>query len=166
MRFVVIGIDKQPYENPNPGGSFPSGWITYTSLPGNPLTDGVWEYIWRYGRQLSSMYGEDVGGDANDITIEYTYDANGMRTQRTNGRTTYSYIYNGDKLSQMTVGSNTLYFTYDASGIPMSLVYNDTEYYYAVSLQGDVLSIRRLHHCYMNSVFTQNEMEVIPMGRR
>ena len=39
-----------------------------------------------------------------------------MRTARTNGSTAYSYVYNGGSLSQMTVGSNTLYFTYDAWG--------------------------------------------------
>ena len=45
----------------------------------------------------------------------------GLRTQRTDGTKTYSYIYNGGILSQMTVGSDTLTFTYDASGRPLSV---------------------------------------------
>ena len=74
----------------------------------------------------------------------------------------YAYVYNGSSLMQMVVQTtvddgtpttDTLYFSYDASGIPMSLIYNGADYYYTVSLQGDVLSIRRLHHRCMNSVF-------------
>ena len=41
----------------------------------------------------------------------------------------------------MTVGSNTLYFSYDASGTPVSVTYNGTTYYYATNLQGDVTAI-------------------------
>ncbi len=41
----------------------------------------------------------------------------------------------------MTVGSNTLYFTYDASGSPLAVTYNGTTYYYALNLQGDVMAI-------------------------
>ena len=64
-----------------------------------------------------------------------------MRTQRSNGTTAYSYVYNGSQLSQMTVGSNTLNFAYDASGMPMMVTYNGTNYYYITNLQGDVMGI-------------------------
>ena len=74
-------------------------------------------------------------------TWNYTYDANGMRTQRSNGTTVYNYVYNGSQLTQMTVGSNTLKFAYDASGKPMMLTYNGTNYYYITNLQGDVMGI-------------------------
>ena len=70
-----------------------------------------------------------------------TYNQDGMRIRRTNGTVTYGYVYNGSQLSQMTVGSNTLNFSYDASGIPMSVSYNGTTYYYATNLQGDVTAI-------------------------
>ena len=74
-------------------------------------------------------------------TWNYIYDANGMRTQRSNGTTAYNYVYNGSQLSQMTVGSNMLNFAYDASGMPMMVTYNGTNYYYIVNLQGDVMGI-------------------------
>ena len=74
-------------------------------------------------------------------TWSYTYDANGMRTSRTNSTTTYNYVYNGSQLVQMTVGSNTLNFAYDASGMPMTVTYNGTNYYYITNLQGDVMGI-------------------------
>ena len=37
--------------------------------------------------------------------------------------------------------AETLSFSYDASGLPMSVVYNGTAYYYTVNLQGDVMAI-------------------------
>lgn len=74
-------------------------------------------------------------------TWSYTYNADGLRTQRSGGGTTYNYIYNGDKLSQMTKGSDTLNFFYDASGTPMSVQYNGTTYYYVTNIQGDVIAI-------------------------
>jgi len=70
-----------------------------------------------------------------------TYDADGLRTKRTDNSTTYGYVYNGGSLSSMTVGSNTLYFSYDASGTPVSVTYNGTAYYYATNLQSDVTAI-------------------------
>ena len=41
----------------------------------------------------------------------------------------------------MTVGNNTLDFTYDASGTPMSVTYGGSTYYYVTNLQGDVVAI-------------------------
>ena len=65
----------------------------------------------------------------------------GLRTQRADGTKTYSYVYNGGTLSQMTVGSDTLTFTYDASGRPLSVTLYGTTYYYVTNLQGDVTAI-------------------------
>ena len=68
-------------------------------------------------------------------TWTYTYDANGMRTSRSNGTTTYKYVYNGSSLVQMTVGSNTLYFTSD------TVTLNGITYYYVKNLHGDIVAI-------------------------
>ena len=38
-------------------------------------------------------------------------------------------------------GSNTLYFAYDASGVPMSVTYGNATYYYITNVQGDVTGI-------------------------
>ena len=74
-------------------------------------------------------------------SLSFTYNADGLRTKRTNGTTTYNYVYNGSSLSQMTVGNDVLYFAYDASGSPMSVTYGDATYYYVTNLQGDVVAI-------------------------
>ncbi len=54
--------------------------ITYDGV-GNPLTDGTWTYTWEHGRQLAQMSAEKLDGN-KDISITYTYDADGMRTGR------------------------------------------------------------------------------------
>jgi len=41
----------------------------------------------------------------------------------------------------MTVADKEMYFNYDASGVPVSIVYNGTSYYYVTNLQGDVVGI-------------------------
>lgn len=76
-------------------------------------------------------------------TWTYTYDADGLRTKRTNGiyGYTYTYVYNGSSLAMMTTGNNTLSFSYDASGTALAVQYNGTIYYYKTNLQGDVMGI-------------------------
>ena len=91
-------------------------------------------FTWKHGRQLATM-------SDGTTTWTYTYNADGMRTKRTNGTTTYNYVYNGSQLTQMTVGSNTLYISYDASGRPFTLNYNGAVYYYVLNMLGDVVGI-------------------------
>ena len=111
--------------------------VTYDAI-GNPLYDGTWTYTWEHGRQLASM-------SNGTTTWSYTYDANGMRTKRTNGTTTYSYVYNGSQLVQMVYVYNstatTFNFYYDASGAPLSVNINGTDYFYVTNLQGDIVAI-------------------------
>ena len=77
----------------------------------------------------------------SSVTWSFTYNANGMRTSRTNGTTTYQYVYTGTKLTQMTVGSNVLYFTYDAAGNPATVTLNGVTFVYTTNPQGDVTAI-------------------------
>ena len=62
----------------------------------------------------------------------------------------FAYVYNGGTLMQMVIETTvddgapvteTLSFSYDASGKPMNVIYNGTAYFYAVNLQGDVMAI-------------------------
>ena len=101
---------------------------------GNMLSDGTRTYTWRNGRELATV---TKGG----VTWTNTYNADGIRTKRTNGTNTYSYIYNGGSLSQMTVDGTVMNFAYDASGTPMAVTYGGATYYYATNIQGDVVAI-------------------------
>ena len=71
--------------------AFDGNAITYDAI-GNPLSDGTWTYTWQHGRQLAGMYGEGIGGGDNEVTITYTYDANGMRVGKTVTTKTYETI--------------------------------------------------------------------------
>ena len=62
----------------------------------------------------------------------------------------HEYVYASGKLlrevitttdAEGNVSTQTLDFTYDASGNPYSLTYNGTTYYYVVNLQGDVIRL-------------------------
>ena len=107
--------------------------ISYDEI-GNPISDGTRSYTWEHGRELSSL-------TKNNVTWNYTYDSNGMRTSRTNGTKTYQYVYNGSQLMQMSVGSYTFSFTYDASGTPQTISFDGDTYYYVTNIQGDVVGI-------------------------
>ena len=102
---------------------------------GNPTSYNGWTYTWEHGRQLARA-------EKNGTTWDYTYNADGLRTSKSNGTETWNYVYNGSQLTQMTKGSNTLYFTYDANGTPLTLTYNGNIFYYETNLQGDVVRIR------------------------
>ena len=109
--------------------------ITYDGI-GNPVNDGTWTYTWQHGRQLASMAKID-----QSETWQFTYNADGLRTQRTNGTTTYKYTYLGGQLTHMTVDGHTMYFAYDASGVPLAMTYDGVDYYYVTNIQEDVVSI-------------------------
>ena len=64
-----------------------------------------------------------------------------MRTSRSNGTKTYSYLYTNGLLSRMILGDDTLCFAYDAVGAPLTVNYNGTTFYYVTNLQGDVIAI-------------------------
>ena len=74
---------------------------------------------------------------------EMEYNTSGIRTKRVSEEKTYNYIYAGDKLMRMTVGKDTLDFSYDTNGVPLTMTYNGTVYYYITNLQGDVISLER-----------------------
>ena len=72
---------------------------------------------------------------------EMEYNTSGIRTKRISEEKTYNYIYAGDKLMRMTVGNDSLDFSYDTNGVPLTMTYNGTVYYYITNLQGDVISL-------------------------
>ena len=69
------------------------------------------------------------------------YDANGNRSKRISIDGTYNYLYSEGKLLRMSLEEDVLDFSYDTSGIPLTVTYNDTTYYYVTNLQGDVIGI-------------------------
>ena len=82
----------------------------------------------------------------SDYVWEFTYDANGMRTGRTDGVDTYTYVYNGSRLNYMTFNDETLTFLYSATGTPVAVIYETLisgpdYFYYVTNIQGDIIAI-------------------------
>ncbi|MDE6864310.1 MAG: hypothetical protein K2J41_08020, partial [Eubacterium sp.] len=103
---------------------------------GNILGYGSRCFNWYNGRQLESVYDSEIGLDCS-----YTYDENGIRTSKTvNGVTTYYNTRDGVILSQ-TDGTNTMYFQYDESGVPIGYIYNDIQIFYRTNQNGDVIGL-------------------------
>lgn len=107
--------------------------ITYDAI-GNPLTYNGYTFTWQKGRQLASASG-------NGKAITYKYGADGLRTEKTVDGVTTQYTYLSGLLVAQTDGTNTLRFSYTADGIPRSVNFNGTDYYYLYNLQGDVITI-------------------------
>ncbi len=109
--------------------------ITYDES-GNPLSyrDGM-TFTWEHGRQLASL-------QTDDNSVNYKYDSNGIRTQKSVDGTNTNYYYDSDKnLIGLTKGEDTLLFYYDSDGNVTSFKYNGTMYYYIKNLQGDIVKI-------------------------
>lgn len=99
---------------------------------------------WVQGWQLKQL---TVGGAA----VSYTYDANGIRTEKSAGGVTYEYITQSGKLvrEKATKGSKVyvMDFFYDNNGLPFAVNFSSDggasfkTYYYVLNLQGDVVKL-------------------------
>ena len=67
--------------------------------------------------------------------------SDGLRTKKTVNGTTTEYTYASGLLVSQSDPTTTLNFTYSADGIPRSVTYGESQYYYFYNLQGDVVAI-------------------------
>ncbi len=86
------------------------------------------------GRQLASA----VNGTNS---ISYSYDENGIRTQKTVNGIATNYNYHGSALISQVTGNDTLLFSYDASGNAAAVNHNGTYYYYVRNGQNDIIRL-------------------------
>ena len=100
---------------------------------GNPTTYRGYTMTWQ-GRRLT-------GATDGTTTTAYTYDENGIRTQKTVNGTATQYRYHGSVLISQVTGSNKLLFSYDANGNAVAVNYNGTYYYYVRNGQNDVIRL-------------------------
>ena len=100
---------------------------------GNPTTYRGYTMTWN-GRQLATATN-------GTNTISYSYDENGIRTQKTVNGTITNYNYHGSALISQVTGNDTLLFSYDASGNVVAVNYNGTYYYYVRNGQNDIIRL-------------------------
>jgi len=101
---------------------------------GNPLSDGIRSYTWEHGRQLATV-------TQNGVTWQNTYNADGLRTKRTDGTNTYEYVYYSGLLQYMEHNGQAVYFTHAPDGTPMGMLTEGNASFYITNLQGDVVAI-------------------------
>ena len=85
-----------------------------------------------------AMDGRELGGMSKSGTsIQYKYDGDGLRTEKTvNGKTTI-YSYTGSRLTHlMTEDEGNLYIRYDGNGEAIGLRRGGQEYTYVKNMQG------------------------------
>ena len=103
--------------------------ITYDAQ-GNPTNYLGHTLTWEKGRQLKSF-----------DNIQYTYNANGIRTGKTVNGVQHTYTLEGSKILQESWSGNTLVPLYDNEDSVCGILYNNTPFYFQKNLQGDVIAI-------------------------
>ncbi len=97
---------------------------------GNPTTYLGHTLTWEKGRQLKSF-----------DNIQYTYNANGIRTSKTVNGVKHTYTLDGTKVLRETWGDHVLIPLYDTAGEVIGIDYDNECYYFQKNLQGDVIGI-------------------------
>ena len=97
---------------------------------GNPTSYLGKTLTWEKGRQLKKF-----------DNIEYTYNANGIRTSKKVNGVLHTYTLDGTKILREAWGNNTLIPLYDNEDSVCGILYNETPYYFVKNLQGDIISI-------------------------
>ena len=97
---------------------------------GNPTSYLGHTLTWEKGRQLKSF-----------DNIQYTYNANGIRTSKTVEGTKHSYVLDGTKILREEWNGNTLIPLYDNEDSVCGISYNNEPYYFQKNLQGDIIAI-------------------------
>lgn len=105
--------------------------ITYDAQ-GNPTEYLGHNLTWEKGRQLKSF-----------DNIQYTYNANGIRTSKTIAGNKHTYILDGTKILKEVWdnGDEILEMLYDNEDNICGIIYNETPYFFQKNLQGDIIAI-------------------------
>jgi len=111
-------------------GQYFNYYFEYDNL-GNPLTDQFNTYAWD-GRELRSITNPNY-------TIDYKYNSDGYRTEKTVNGVTTKYYLDGDKVLYESNGTTTLNYYYDTL---IGFSYNNNDYFYTRNNFGDIIEIR------------------------
>ena len=114
--------------------------ISYDAI-GNPKTFNGYTLSW-HGRQLKKM-------TKSGSTIEFLYNADGIRASKTVNNVEHIYTLSGSQIVSESWGSNLLIYLYDESGSPIGMQYRNSSYavntfdtfYFEKNLQGDIIAV-------------------------
>ena len=74
-------------------------------------------------------------------TVQYQYDANGLRVGKIVNGTETTYTLHGKLLTHLKQGANEMHFYYDAQSRPAMVAFNGAYYMYLHNLQGDIVGL-------------------------
>ena len=127
-------------------------WKKGYQISGDEFEFG-YEYSWN-GRQLTSIkYFDMFSNPYYMLTLDFTYNADGIRTSKTVNGVEHKYYLNGSQiLAETWTEDNVEYmlvFVYDETGAPIAMKYRDSSYakdtydifLYEKNLQGDIIAI-------------------------
>ncbi|MBQ6832367.1 MAG: DNRLRE domain-containing protein [Oscillospiraceae bacterium] len=100
------------------------------------------QYRCKVSNGTQELYSNVVQIKLKTKTWRNSYNADGIRIGRTDGTNTYTYIYDGSRLTRVQYNGKLVRYNYDESGRPISLRYNNVLYFVDTNLQGDVVGIR------------------------
>lgn len=86
------------------------------------------------GRQLTDL-------SDTETTMSFKYDCNGIRTKKTVNGVETKYTYVGSMLVSQKTSDEVINFAYTAGGAPYGFTYDGQNYFYLLSLQGDIIGI-------------------------
>ena len=90
-------------------------------------------FTWQNGRQLSTA-------QKSGLSLSYTYNASGIRTEKTVNGVTTEYYLDGSSIVAEKTGTDVIWYLYDGMGLA-GFELNGTSYYYVYNGQGDVIGI-------------------------
>ena len=102
---------------------------------GNPVKYLGHTLTWEKGRQLKKFVKSD------GTVIDYTYNANGIRTSKNVNGVLHTYTLDGSDILGEFWEGNALIPLYDDEESVCGIVYNNVPYYFIKNLQGDVIAI-------------------------
>ena len=112
--------------------------ITYDAQ-GNPVNYLGHTLTWEKGRQLKQFTKTD------GTVIDYTYNANGIRTSKTVNGVKHTYTLDGTKILRETWTkdgvNHSIVPMYDNEDSACGIQYNGEPYYFQKNLQGDIIAI-------------------------
>ena len=109
--------------------------LTYDDM-GNLTSFRNWNYTWENGTQLKSLT-----NNSENVTIEYKYDSNGIRTEKKVNDKIYQYYLEGNKVIYENQNGKLIYYNYDGNGDLIGFNISGEQYYYIRNVQNDIIGI-------------------------
>jgi len=101
---------------------------------GNPTTYLGATLAWTMGRRLESY-------NKTGLSVQYTYNQDGIRTSKIVNDVTTSYYLLGTQVIAEVTGEDVIDYRYDGYGKLIALRWDGDEYYYVTNIQGDVIGL-------------------------